>query len=157
MQLEQEGRIWQTIGIISWAAGSGMLALLFKQNGVIRVVDLGVLSAGLTASFLMLAGIAGTVFGRAILAVFHGYQAREARLWRLFALVCCACGTMAVLFTAHQTSVDKSLSLTRVTVGLAGAFLIMAGIICLLGNRVMARATQQFVASHAESPKAASA
>ena len=143
MQLEQDARVWQTIGIIAWAAGSGMLLMLFRQNGVVRIRDLNTLSGGLAASFLMLAGIAGTVFGRVMAAVLHGYQDREARLWRLFALVCTSCGTLAVLYAAVQTW-SETVSLTHMTIGLAGAFLIMAGVICLLGNRVMHHATQRF-------------
>lgn len=143
MQLEQEARTWQTIGIISWAAGAGMLLVLMKQNGVVRVADTTTLSTGIAASFMMLAGIAGTVFGRVMHALVNGYDASEARLWHLFSSVCCSCGAFAVLYIAigHWNSAP---SLTALTVGLAGAFLIMAGVICLLGNRVMQHATQKY-------------
>ncbi len=142
MQVEEEARIWQTIGIIAWAAGGGMLLILFKLNGVIEVADTTTLSNGLAASFMMLAGIAGTVFGRVMHALIHGYQPREARLWHMFASVCCSCGIFAVLYitVGHW---KKSVSLTALTVGLAGSFLIMAGVICLLGNRVMHHASQR--------------
>jgi len=142
MQPEEEARLWQTIGIIAWAAGAGMLLVLFKQNGVIKVSDNATLGNGLAASFMMLAGIAGTVFGRVMHALLHGYQPREARLWHMFASICCACGVFAVLYITlgHW---NKPVSLTALTVGLAGSFLIMAGVICLLGNRVMQRATQR--------------
>ncbi|HVP42786.1 MAG TPA: hypothetical protein VMS96_05110 [Terriglobales bacterium] len=154
MQLEQEARIWQTIGIVAWAAGAGMLLVLMKQNGVVRVTDTATLSTGIAASFMMLAGIAGTVFGRVMQALTAGYDAVEARLWHLLATLCCACGAFAVLYEA----VDKwnsPVSLTALTVGLAGAFLIMAGVVCLLGNRVMHRATEKH--SHPEAAKTASA
>jgi len=146
MQLEEEAHVWQTIGIIAWAAGAGMLLVLFKQNGVIKVSDPATLSNGLAASFMMLAGIAGTVFGRVMNALIDGYQPREARLWHLFALVCSSCGAFAVLYIAlgHW---NKPVSLTALTVGLAGSFLIVTGVICLLGNRVMHRATQKLGAS----------
>ena len=143
MQLEQEARVWQTIGIVSWAAGAGMLLVLAKENGVVRVTDTSTLSTGVTASFMMLAGIAGTVFGRVMHSVLEGYDALEARLWHLFSTVCCACGAYSVVYIAigHW---NRPLSLTSLTVGLAGAFLIMAGVICLLGNRVMHRATEKY-------------
>jgi hypothetical protein len=157
MQLEQEARIWQTIGIIAWAAGSGMLLMLFKQNGMVRVTDLGTLSAGLSASFLILAGIAGTVFGRVMAALLHGYNHQEARLWHLFASVCCSCGAFAILYLALATW-QKTISLTRVTIGLAGAFFVMTGVICLLGNRVMDHATKKYEGgAQAGDAKAASA
>lgn len=154
MQLEEESRIWQTIGIIAWAAGAGMLLILFKLNGVIKVSDTATLSNGLAASFMMLAGIAGTVFGRVMHAVVHGYKAEEARLWHTFAMVCCSCGAFAVLFitVGHW---KKSVSLTALTVGLAGAFLIMAGVICLLGNRVMHHASQERAAAGSSQPAGA--
>ena len=142
MPVEQEARIWQTIGIVSWAGGAGMLLVLMKQNGVVRVTDTTVLSTGIAASFMMLAGIAGTVFGRVLHALSEGYDAEEARLWHLFATVCCACGAFAVLFTAISHW-NRAPSLTALTVGLAGAFLVMAGVICLLGNRVMHHASQK--------------
>ncbi len=151
MPVEQEARLWQTIGIVAWAAGAGMLAVLMKENGLIRVTDTTTLSTGLAASFMMLAGIAGTVFGRVMNALHAGYDASEARLWHTFASVCCSCGAFAVLYIAvgHW---NKPLSLTTLTVGLAGAFLVMAGVICLLGNRVMSHTSGQ-----QDSAKAASA
>lgn len=158
MQLDQEARIWQTIGIIAWAAGSGMLLMLFKQNGVVRLTDLGALSGGLAASFMILAGISGTVFGRVLFAVLHGYNALEARLWHTFAMVCCGCGTVGVLYVVIAvTTADHQITLTRVTAALAGAFLIMAGVICLLGNRVMHHASSKYASSGAEAVKAATA
>lgn len=146
MALEQEARIWQTIGIAAWAAGAGMLLVLIKENGVVRVADTTMLSTGLAASFMMLAGIAGTVFGRVMHALTAGYKAEEARLWHLFASVCCACGALAVIYVAagHWSTAP---SLTSLTVGLAGAFLIMAGVICLLGNRVMQHTRQSAAAA----------
>ena len=157
MPVEQEARLWQTIGIVAWAAGAGMLLVLMKQNGVVRVADTVTLSTGLAASFMMLAGIAGTVFGRVMYAVHEGYDPLEARLWHLFSSVCCSCGAFAVIYIAlgHW---NKPLSLTSLTVGLAGSFLIMAGVICLLGNRVMHQASQKHASVAANGPtKAAGA
>lgn len=143
MPVEQEARIWQTIGIIAWAAGAGMLLVLVKENGVVRVTDTAILSTGIAASFMMLAGIAGTVFGRVMNSLCFGYKPVEARLWHLFSSVCCACGAYAVVYIAISHW-NTALSLTSLTVGLAGAFLIMAGVICLLGHRVMHQANQQY-------------
>lgn len=156
MPAEQEARIWQTVGIVAWAAGAGMLLVLMKQNGVVRVTDTTILSTGIAASFMMLAGIAGTVFGRVMHSMNAGYSAQEARLWHLFATICCACGAFAVLYVAigHW---NKAPSLTSLTVGLAGAFLVMAGVICLLGNRVMRYATRQEHAGPAAATSAAGA
>ena len=148
MPVEQEARLWQTIGIVAWAAGAGMLAVLMKQNGVIRVNDMAILSTGIAASFVMLAGIAGTVFGRVMNALRDGYDASEARLWHTLASVCCSCGAFAVLYIA-ASHWNKPLSLTSLTVGLAGAFLVMAGVICLLGNRVMSHTSRPNVSGKA--------
>ena len=157
MAAEQEARIWQTIGIIAWGVGAITLGFVAKENGVIRIQDTAMLSAGLAASFMMLAGIAGTVFGRAMYAVHQGYNAGEARLWHTFAMVCCGCGAVAVIYAAYA-SWEKAHSLTNITVGLAGSFLIMAGIICLLGNRVMHHASQKHGSiSSGETAKAAGA
>lgn len=142
MPVEQEARIWQTIGIVAWAAGAGMLLVLVKENGVVRVNDTAILSTGIAASFMMLAGIAGTVFGRVMHSLCFGYRPLEARLWHLFSSVCCACGAYTVIYIAISHW-NGALSLTSLTVGLAGAFLIMAGVICLLGNRVMHHANQK--------------
>ncbi len=150
MSVEQEARVWQTIGIVAWASGAGMLAVLMKQNGLLRVTETVTLSTGIAASFLMLAGIAGTVFGRVMHALREGYNEQEARLWHLFASVCCACGAFAVLYVAIGNW-NKPLSLTSLTVGLAGSFLIMAGIVCLLGNRVMHHASQRHNSAKAAS------
>lgn len=142
MPVEQEARIWQTIGIISWGVGAITLGYVVLQNGVVRVQDTTMLSAGLAASFMMLAGIAGTVFGRAMYAVLRGYDDLEARLWHTFAMVCCGCGALAVFYIAYA-SWDRAVTLTHLAIGLAGSFLIMAGILCLLGNRLMRHATEK--------------
>lgn len=143
MEVEREARLWQVIGAMGWAAGGGMLLMLFWINGVVKAPDLNLLSMGLAASFMMLAGIAGFVFGRVLHHMAFGYQQREAVLWRLLGLVCCACGGFAVLFVAISTGM-QNVSLGELVQGQAGGFLVMAGVICLLGNRVMHRESEKF-------------
>ena len=156
MNVDREARLWQLIGGLAVLGGAVMLLVLFYLFGVVRTPNLTTLATGLAASFMMLAGIAGYVFGRVLHHMAYGYQHREAVLWRLLGSVCCAAGACAVLYAAY-TSADERISLNHLTEGLAGAFFIMTGVICLLGNRVMYHENAKFTGGKPVSAKAASA
>jgi hypothetical protein len=59
---------------------------------------------------------------------------REATLWKVLATVCLVAGGVVVVVAWRQSN---TLMLDRLTMGLAGAFSMMFGVLCLVGERVM--------------------
>lgn len=139
----KESRMWQTIGLISCATGTVLLFAVFKVHGFVSP-DMASLAVGLAASFIVLAGFAGFVFGRVMNAFAVGYNHREAVLWRVLGTVASGAGAIGVVRAATE-SARTLVTLDNLTMGLAGAFVIMVGVIGLLGNRVMYSANKHLV------------
>ncbi len=141
LSTSRESHLWQVLGSIAVVSGFLLLGATFRIYGVVYADPLG-LSVGLAASFVMLAGIAGFIAGRVLHAVHQGYQHREAVLWRIFAGVCCGAGAVAVVL-AWQQSEQRIPTLEHIATGLAGSFIIMVGVLAILGQRVMQHATEE--------------
>lgn len=98
---------------------------------------------GLAASFVMLAGAAAFLAGRALHVEETALTPLEARLWNVLAGVCLFGGCVTVVFAKlHPTFV-----LDRIATGLAGAFAMMFGVLALLGERVMSHMHDALVVS----------
>jgi len=136
MSAIKEGQLLQAAGLASILGGSAFLARVTSVYGVITV-DHSSLSLGLAASFMMLAGGAAFVFGRVLVATAAGAGSRERLLWKLLAAAGIGAGVVTV-YLAHRQSLAHPLpSLDQLAVGLAGSFVLMAGILALLAQRVM--------------------
>lgn len=136
----KESRLWQTIGLISCVAGGGLLLAVLRVHGFVPP-DMTSLAVGLAACFIALAGFAGFVFGRVMHAFAAGYNHREAVLWRVLGVISCGAGAIALVRAAAE-SLRRYVTLDDLSLGLAGAFVIMLGVIGLLGNRVMHYASE---------------
>ena len=132
----KEGRLWQAVGLASFLSGGLFLARVILIYGT-AVVDLSSLALGLAASFMMLAGTAAFFSGRALVAISAGARGFELTLWKVLAAAAMVAGT-AKLYLVYQSSLLNPLpSLDHLAVGLEGSFVIMAGILALLAQRVM--------------------
>ncbi len=136
MNATKEGQLWQAMGLAAILGGGAFLARVASIYGIITV-DYSSLSLGLAASFIMLAGGAAFVGGRVLVATASGAGRSELTLWRLLAAVGIGAGTVTV-YLAHRQSLAHPLpSMDQLALGLAGSFVLMAGILALLGQRIL--------------------
>jgi len=129
-----EARFWQIVGVIAGVGGGLLLAYTFAVFGLASI-DYRALQYGMAASFLMLAGTAAFLAGRALHVEETRLTPVEARLWNVLAAVCLIGGAVTVGFAKFQR---QALALDRITIGLAGAFAMMFGVLALMGERIMA-------------------
>lgn len=135
MTRSAEARFWQVAGLLIGMAGGVMLIYATVKFGLASINPTA-LSLGLTASFLILSGAACFISGRALHVEETVLTRGEAWLWGVLAIICCLSGAVVVGFTFTQ---HQLLVMDRLAMGLAGAFAVMMGVICLLGQRVMSR------------------
>ncbi len=136
MDATKEGQLWQATGLAAILGGAAFLARVTIIYGI-RTVDQSSLSLGLAASFMMLAGGAAFVSGRALVATASGVGRLELNLWKLLAGMGAGAG-VTIVFLAYRQSLAHPLpNLDQLALGLAGSFVLMAGILALLGQRVM--------------------
>ena len=136
MSAIKEGQLWQAAGLASILGGSAFLLRVMLVYGV-TTVDHSSLSLGLAASFMMLAGGAAFVSGRVLVATAAGAGSCERKLWKLLAAVGIGAGAVTVYLTHRQSLVHPLPSLDQLALGLAGSFVLVAGLLALLGQRVM--------------------
>jgi len=128
-----EARFWQVVGVIIGLGGGSLLAYSFAVFGLASI-DHRALAYGMAASFIMLTGAAAFIAGRALHVEETRLTPVEARLWNVLAAVCLIGGAVVVVFAKLQRQVFV---LDRITIGLAGAFAMMFGVLALTGERVM--------------------
>ncbi len=151
MSRASEARFWQTIGVVLGVLGGLLMAYTFGRYGPASINHTA-LEYGMASSFTMMAGAAAFVAGRALHVEEVGLTARESALWIILAAVCFFGGTITVIFAklAYNT-----LILDRLATGLAGAFAMMFGTLCLVGQRVMSHMHDALVAHKSEKAKGA--
>jgi hypothetical protein len=145
MTTPDEARIWQAMGATAIVGGGALFGATLKLYGV-AYADPAALAIGLAASFVMLAGAAGFLAGRVLHSISGGETHREALLWRFLAAVAVGAGAVAVTM-AWKESEGKVPTLNHLSMGLAGSFVMMVGILALLAQRVMHHATEQLKAA----------
>lgn len=128
-----EARFWQALGAIIGITGGGFLGYAFAKYGLASI-EPKALMFGIGGSFTILCGGACYIAGRALHVEESALTSTEAFLWKALALVCLVAGAVVVVFAWRQHGV---LLLDRLAMGLAGAFSIMFGVVCLVGERVM--------------------
>src|SRR5437016_1536681 len=101
MKIRSEARTWQLTGGAVFLIGGAMLSYAFAHYGFASIEAAG-LNLGITASFLLLAGVIAFVTGRALAVEYSPMGAREARLWRLLTTVCLIGGIVTVIFAPTQ-------------------------------------------------------
>ncbi|HEY5162304.1 MAG TPA: hypothetical protein VII81_04755 [Terriglobales bacterium] len=133
MTRSAEATFWQAVGAVIGIAGGSDLGYALGKYGLASI-EPKALMLGIAGSFLLLTGGACYIAGRALHVEESVLGSREATLWKLLATVCLVSGGAAVVMAWRQSNV---LMLDRLTMGLAGAFSMMFGVLCLVGERVM--------------------
>ena len=133
MTRTSEARFWQAVGAMVGIAGGAMLGYAFGKYGLASI-EPRALMLGIGGSFTILCGGSCYIAGRALHVEETTLTSTEAFLWKALAVVCITAGGVVVVFADRQ---HGSLLLDRLATGLAGAFSIMFGVVCLMGERVM--------------------
>ncbi len=148
MTLNQEARFWQTAGAFSALGGGFLLVHVVSRYGVTSIEPEAIQDA-LAGSFMVLAGALGFLTGRGLHAQDEGMTRLESVLLRLLAAVAIVLGALSILMAKMDLIVLRGtggisfsrhagmLLLDRLVIGFGGAFAIMLGVICLLGQRLM--------------------
>lgn len=132
MSRSSEARFWQAVGATVGVVGALLMAYDFAEYGFASIVPRA-LMLGLSGSFLMLAGEAAFLSGRALHVEETVLTGTESKLWIALGLVCIFGGAI----TVGLAWVERSLILDRLATGLAGSFSILFGVIAVVGQRVM--------------------
>jgi hypothetical protein len=131
----KESRLWQAIGMASLIGGAIMLVVVYmKRSSFAEATAYG---SVLAASFVMLAGFTGFIFGR-VMTVIGGGDCK-AGVWQGLGWLCIIGGTVLVGLYGYQSLgyVPNEHQMVR---AIAGSFLLMTGIIALLGGRTIGMA-----------------
>ena len=128
-----EARFWQAVGALIGITGGSLLGYAFGKYGPASI-EPRALMLGIAGSFLILTGGASYISGRALHVEETALTSLEATLWKTLAAVCLVAGGIVVVAAWRQ---NNTLLLDRLAMGLAGAFSMMFGVLCLMGERVM--------------------
>ncbi|MBZ5628248.1 MAG: hypothetical protein LAO06_05210 [Acidobacteriia bacterium] len=150
MTRSSEARLWQALGAIFGVVGGLLLAYTFGRYGLASI-DHTALEYGMAASFFMMAGVAEFLAGRALHVEETVLTPRESSLWNLLSAVCIIGGAAVVIFAKLQ---HGAMILDRLATGMAGAFAIMIGVLCLVGQRVMSHMHDALVVRKGDRAKA---
>ena len=149
MTRSTEARLWQAVGVFVGVLGVLLLAYTYGRYGLASL-DHAALEYGIASSFIMMGGAAAFLAGRALHVEQTHLTRKESWLWNLLAAVCLIGGAGIVIFTKVQhgaTIVDQ------LAMGIAGAFFMMIGVLCLVGQRVMSHMHDAWVLSAEERAK----
>jgi hypothetical protein len=150
MTRRAEARFWQAVGAIVAIAGGGVLGYALAKSGL-EFIQLRPFFMGLAGSFLVLTGGACFIAGR-VLHVGETVLTRgESVLWKVLTAVCLVGGSVVLVLAWRE---GNDLVLDRLATGLAGAFAMMFGVLCLLGERVMSHMRDALVAAQKSAKRA---
>ena len=144
-----EARLWQALGLFVGVLGGLLLAYTFGRYGLASL-DHAALKYGMASSFLMMAGAAAFLAGRALHVEETHLTRKDSWLWILLAAVCLIGGAAIVIFARGQHSASI---VDQLAMGIAGAFFMMIGVLCLVGQRVMSHMHEAWVLSAEEREK----
>ncbi len=150
MSRNTEARFWQAVGGAVGILGGFLIAYDFGRYGLASI-DPVALMYGMAASFLVLTGGACYIAGRALHVEETALTTREASLWKTLATVCIVAGGVVVISAWRQ---HTGLLLDRMATGLAGAFSMMFGVLCRVGERVMSHMHDVLAAGKTEDKSA---
>ncbi len=151
MTRSSEARFWQGVGAGIGVLGGFLFAYTLGRYGLASI-DHRALQYGIASSFIMLAGAAAFLAGRTLHVGETGLTASEASLWMLLAGVCIIGGAATVVFAKVQ---HQALILDRLATRRAGAFSMMFGVMCLLGQRIMSHMQDALLGRKDEKAKGA--
>lgn len=143
MTRSAEARLWQALGVFVGVMGAVLLAYTFGRYGLASL-DHTALEYGIASSFIMMAGAAAFLAGRALHVEETHLTPKESRLWNLLAAVCLVGGAAVVIFAKGQHGASI---VDRLAMGIGGSFFLMIGVLCLVGQRVMSHMHDAWVLS----------
>src|SRR5215471_10083413 len=120
-----EARLWYITGGLLSAVGGALLLYSFVRFGV-TFISAEALSFGLSASFLLLAGIVGLIGGRALQVRSQPITKTELFLWNAFTITCFACGAIGFLLVYLQPQAPL---MDRLAIALERSFVLMVGVV----------------------------
>lgn len=144
-----EARLWQALGVLVGVLGALLLAYTFGHYGLASL-DHKALEYCMASSFIMMAGAAAFLAGRALHVEETHLTRKESWLWNLLAAVCLIGGAAVVIFAQSQ---HNAAIVDRLAMGTAGSFFLMIGVLCLVGQRVMSHMHDAWVLSKEEREK----
>ncbi|MGZ4811364.1 MAG: hypothetical protein ACXVZJ_08035 [Terriglobales bacterium] len=126
-----------------------LLAYTFGRYGFASL-DRTAMEYNIVSSFSMMAGAAAFLAGRSLNVQATHLTRTESRLWVAMATVCLIGGLTIVIATKLQLGTAL---VDEVTMGVGGAFFIMLGVLCLVGQRVMSHMHDAWVLTAEEREK----
>lgn len=127
-----EATYWYIAGAVLFMIGGVGLLYSFVHFGI-AFISPEALSVGLTASFLLLAGVVGLVGGRALQVRTTPITETEVRLWNIFTISCFACGAIGFVLVYLQPNAPV---VDRLAIALARSFILIVGVVARLGQRL---------------------
>ena len=152
MDAPGERKLWVMAGLA--AVGVGILGLLYDAIRLLQLhlVNPRMLKVGVVASFVILAGLSALVISRILRALLGIRNAVNDSLWRLLTVVAAPVGVVLMIVERLRSGITGGTD-NQKAVWFAGAFLIMASVIALVGERASAHLAASRSAS--SKPKAA--
>ncbi len=128
----KESRLWQAIGVACILGGAAVLAVVYLNRRTFQEATAYASLVG--ACFILLGGFTGFIFGR-IMHVMGGGDCKG-NVWQGLGVLCILGGVGMLGYYGMQSwgYVPNEHQLVR---GLAASFLLMAGIVALLGGRTI--------------------
>jgi len=149
MKRSTEARLWQAVGLIVGVAGGLLLAYTFGKYGLASLA-FKALQYGMASSFLMMAGAAAFLAGRALHVEETHLTKKESLLWNVLSAICLIGGAAIVIYTKLH---HNAAFVDRLAMGVGGAFFTMVGVLCLVGQRVMSRVHDAWILTADERAK----
>ena len=131
----KESRLWQAVGLACIIGGAIVLVFVYMRRR--SFAEATAYASVVGASFILLAGLTAFIFGR-VMTVLSGGDCK-AGVWQGLGWLCILGGVVLLGFYGVQSwgYVPDEHQLMR---GIAGSFLLMSGIVALLGGRTIGMA-----------------
>lgn len=146
MTRSTEARFWQVLGLLLGMAGVVILSYEVFEFGLASILPTA-MRLGMTGGVMVVGGTACFVAGRALQVEETVLTPGESTLWLVLGWVASLSGAVVVGLSFTQRSL---LGMDRLAMLLAGALALVAGLVCLLGQRVMTHMRGMYVSKVAE-------
>jgi hypothetical protein len=153
MKRTTEARFWQVAGAVVGIGGGAVLAYVSNGYGLAPIEPRALVYV-MAAAFMIVAGGAAFLAGRALRVEETRLSPVEATLWKALAAVCILGGVVVIAFAKTQ---QGAFLLDRMATAMAGAFSVLFGVLCLVGERVMAHMHDVLVVQRQPEEKAQAA
>ncbi len=128
-----EAVAWQLLGVIIAVLGVVIVGYVGVKSGL-ELIQLRPFFMGLAGCFLALTGGACFIAGRVLRCAEAQLTFGESMVWGILAALSLLAGAVVLVLAWRM---GNEIVLDRLATGLSGAFAMMFGVLCLLGQRVM--------------------